>query len=176
MPPGRSENQTSYSATHRGLIALVTFTRHFRQYLLGQKFTKVTDHSALQWLHSFKNPDGITARWLEKLALFDYVVRHRPSKPIGHLVWFSRIRPNSINAIESNLRLTSPPNETPKIATAIDIYQEVICNVFDCKNCSAHCVSADLKRTAGIGQHFKRKFCTKYLADLDHSYTPLWPQ
>ena len=71
-----SKSQTKYSATRRELLALVTFTRHFRHYLLGQKFTKATDHSALQWLHSFKDPDGITARWLEKLAPFDYEVGH----------------------------------------------------------------------------------------------------
>ena len=79
-----SKSQTKNSATRRELLALVTFTRHFRHYLLGQMFTIVTDHSALQWLHNFKNPDGITARWLEKLAPFDYEVRHRSGKSIGH--------------------------------------------------------------------------------------------
>ena len=56
-----SKSQTKYSAT-REVLAFVTFTRHFRHYLLCQKFTIVTDHSALQWRHSFKDPDGITAR------------------------------------------------------------------------------------------------------------------
>ena len=45
-----SKSRTKYSATRHELLALVTFTRHFRHYLLGQKFTIVTDHSALQWL------------------------------------------------------------------------------------------------------------------------------
>ena len=76
-----SKSQTKYSATRRELLALVTFTRRFRHYLLGQKFAIVTDRSALQWLHSFKDPGGITARWLEKLAPFDYEVRHRPANP-----------------------------------------------------------------------------------------------
>ena len=58
-----SKSHTKYSATGHKLLALVTFTRHFRHYLLGQNFTIVTDHSALQWLQSFKDPDGITARW-----------------------------------------------------------------------------------------------------------------
>ena len=98
-----SKSQTKYSATRRELLALVTFTRHFRHYLLGQKFTIVTDHSALQWLHTFKDPDGITAKWLEKLAPFDYEVRHRPGKSIGHADGLSRIPPNSINAIETDL-------------------------------------------------------------------------
>ena len=66
-----SKSQTKYSATRCELLAIVTFTRHFRHYLLGRKFTIVTDHRALQWLHNFKNPDGMTARWLEKLASFD---------------------------------------------------------------------------------------------------------
>ena len=44
----------------------------------------VTDHSALQWLHSFRDPDRITAGWLEKLAPFDNEVRHRHGKSISH--------------------------------------------------------------------------------------------
>ena len=171
-----SKSQTKYSATRRELLALVTFTRHFRHYLLGQKFTIVTDHSALQWLHSFKDPDGITARWLEKLAPFDYEVRHRPGKSIGHADGLSRIPPNSINAIETHLPSTSTQNEIPKVATGINNYQEVIGNVFDSKDSIAHCVSADFEMSAGIARHFKRKFPTKYPSDLDHSYTPLWPQ
>ena len=30
--------------------------------------------------------------------------------------------------------------------------------------------------SAGIARHFKRKFPTKYPSNLDHSYSPLWPQ
>ena len=73
------------------LLAIVTFTRHFEHYLLGKKFKIVTDHRALQWLHNFKDPDGLTARWLEKLAAFDYEVQRRPDKSIGHANGISRI-------------------------------------------------------------------------------------
>ena len=144
--------------------------------MLGQNFTKVTDPSALQWLHSFKDPDGITARWLEKLAPFDYEVRHRPGKSIGHADGLSRIPTNSINAIETDLPSIALQNVIPKIAIAINNYQEVIGNVLDSKDSIAHCVSADFKMSAGIARHFKRRFPTKYPTDLDHSYTPLWPQ
>ena len=151
------KSQTKNSATRQELLALVTFTRHFRHYLLGQKFTIVTDHSAFQWLHSFKDPDGKTARWLEKLAPFDYEVRHRPGKPIGHAEGLSRITPNSINAIETDLPSTAPQKETPKVATVINNYQEVIGNVFDSEDSIAHCVSADFKLSAGIlGASFLR--------------------
>ena len=42
-----SEAQTRYSATTGKLSALINFTRHFRQYLLGQKITIITGHRAL---------------------------------------------------------------------------------------------------------------------------------
>ena len=171
-----SKSRRKYSATRRELLALVTFTRQFRHYLLGQKFTVVTDRSALQWLHSFKDPDGITARWLEKLAPFDFEVRHRPGKSIGHADGLSRIPPSSINAVETDLPSTSTQKKNPKVATAINNYQEVFGNVFDSKDSIAHCVSADFKMSAGIARHFKHKFPTKYKTDVDHSYTPLWPQ
>ena len=156
-----SKSQTKYSATRRDLLALVTLTLHFRHYLLGQKFTIVTDHSALQWLHSFKDPDGITARWLEKFAPFDYEVRHRPGKFIGHADRLSRIPANSINAIETDLPSILTQNEIPKVGTAINNYQEVFGKVFDSKDSIGHCVSADFKMSAGNARHFKRKFPTK---------------
>ena len=170
------KSQTKYSATRRELLALVTFTRHFRHYLLGQKFTIVTDHSsALQWLHSFKDPDGLTARWLKKLAPFDYEVRHRPGKSIGHAEGLSRNPPNSINAIETDLPSTSTQKEIPRVATVINNYQEVIGNVFDSKDSIARCVSADFKISAGVARHFKRKFPTKYLSNLDQTpFSPQW--
>ena len=160
-----SKSQTKYSAGRRELLAIVTFTRHFRHYLLGQKFTKVTDHSALQWLHSFKDPDGITARWLEKLAPFDYEVRHRPGKSIGQADGLSRIPPNSINAIETDLPSTSPESKNLKLVTAINNYQEVIGNVFDSKDSIAHCVSVEFKMSARIARYFNRKIPTKYPSD-----------
>ena len=77
-----SKTQTTYSATKRELLAIFYFTRHFGHYLLGRKFTIVTGHRALQWLHNSKISDGLTARWLEKLAAFDYEVRHKPGNQL----------------------------------------------------------------------------------------------
>ena len=65
-----SKAQSRYSTTKRELFAIVNFTRHFKHYLLGIKFQIVTNHRALQLFHNFKDPDGLTARWLEKLAAF----------------------------------------------------------------------------------------------------------
>ena len=86
-----SKAQSRYSTTKRELLAIVNFTRKFKQYLLGRKFQIVTDYRALQWLHIFKDPDGLTARWLEKLAAFEYETVHRSGKSIGHAYSMSRI-------------------------------------------------------------------------------------
>ena len=83
--------QSRYSTTKRELLAIVNYTRHFKHYLLGRRFKIITDHRALQWLHNFKDPDALTARWLEKLAVFDYEIEHRSGKSIGHADCMSRL-------------------------------------------------------------------------------------
>ena len=42
-----SDREKAYSATEKEALAAVFATDHFRPYLLGKKFTLVTDHSAL---------------------------------------------------------------------------------------------------------------------------------
>ena len=46
-------------------------THHFRLYLYGHRFMLCIDQSAFQWLHSFKEPEGQVAWWLEQLAEYD---------------------------------------------------------------------------------------------------------
>ena len=48
--------------------------------MLGKRFKVRTDHHALQWLRSFKEPQGQVARWLEKLQEYDFEIIHRPGK------------------------------------------------------------------------------------------------
>ena len=97
-----SKSQTKYSATRRELLAIVTFTRHFRHYLLGRNFTIVTDHRAHQWLHNCKDLDGMTARWLERLASFNYTVHHRPGTSIVHADGLSRVPSQEVNNVAQN--------------------------------------------------------------------------
>jgi hypothetical protein len=50
--------QRRYCTTRKDLLAIVRFTQHFRHYLLGREFVVRTDHSSLQWLVNFKEPQG----------------------------------------------------------------------------------------------------------------------
>ncbi|KAJ8391411.1 hypothetical protein AAFF_G00090410 [Aldrovandia affinis] len=69
--------ERNYCVTRRELLAVVKAVRHFRYYLCGLPFTIRTDHAALQWLMSFREPEGQVCRWLEKLADFNFTVEHR---------------------------------------------------------------------------------------------------
>ena len=60
------------------MLALVDFIDHVRYYLLGRNFLERTDHHALKWLMSFKQPEGQVARWLERLQEYGFTVEHRP--------------------------------------------------------------------------------------------------
>jgi len=72
------KHQQNYNVTRKELLALVTFVKKFRQYLLGHSFLIRTDHAALQWLRKTSEPIGQQARWLEILEEFDFQVQHRP--------------------------------------------------------------------------------------------------
>ena len=83
--------QSCYSTTKRELLAIVSYTKHVKHYLLGRRFKIVMDQGALQWLQNFKDPDALTARWLKKLTAFDYEIEHWSGKSIGHAGCMSRV-------------------------------------------------------------------------------------
>jgi hypothetical protein len=51
-----------YCATRWELLAVVTFLKQFRPYLLGRPFTVRTDYGSMTWLRNFKQPEGQLAR------------------------------------------------------------------------------------------------------------------
>jgi hypothetical protein len=67
------------------------FIEYYRQYLLGRKFCVRTDHQALIWLYSFKEPKGRIARWLEILSAFDFLVEYRAGVKHGNAVFTAQI-------------------------------------------------------------------------------------
>ena len=74
------DRERRYSTTKKEMLAMVYAIKHLRHYLYGRPFTVRTDHNALKWLQSFKEPEGQVARWLETLAQYDYKIEHRPGK------------------------------------------------------------------------------------------------
>ena len=71
-----SDCERKYSTTEKEACAVVYAMNHFRVYLLGRKFTVVTDHNALRWLYSMEAKDRL-ARWVMGLQEFQFTVQHR---------------------------------------------------------------------------------------------------
>jgi len=53
-----SKHEANYNVTRKELLAVITFTKKFRQYLVGRPFRIRTDHAALQWLKRTPEPIG----------------------------------------------------------------------------------------------------------------------
>lgn len=72
--------EKNYSTTERELLSLVWSTKYFRCYLLGRPFKVITDHAALKWMLSLKDPSSRLMRWSLRLAEFDFTVEHKAGK------------------------------------------------------------------------------------------------
>lgn len=69
--------QRNYSATERELLAAFTSIMELKHYLIGKKFTLVTDHAALSLLKNQKDPHHRLARWVAQLQAFDFDVLYK---------------------------------------------------------------------------------------------------
>lgn len=75
-----SKHERNYTITERECLAVIGAIRKFRQWLHGRPFVVMTDHAALQYLLSIKEPVGRLARWALYLQQFDVTIRHRPGR------------------------------------------------------------------------------------------------
>lgn len=71
------KSERNYCATRKELLAVIEALEHWRHYLIGVQFTVRSDHSSLRWLKNFRHPEGQLARWLERLACFNFDLVHR---------------------------------------------------------------------------------------------------
>ena len=173
-----SKAQTRCSAMKRELLPIVNCTGHFRPYLLGRLFKVVADHSALQRLHNFKDPDALTARWLKKLAAFNYEVVHRPSKFNEHANGLSHTPPWALNIVLTEPKASAHDktrSEWPNRSTE-NILLEKRGNFLDSDESTAQCVWAEFKVAAGIARKLKQQFPKRKLTPNSVRKKVLWPQ
>lgn len=69
-----------YNISELECLAVVWAVRLFRPHLYGRKFTIVTDHVALKWLMTAKEPAGRLHRWALTLQEYDFDILYRPGK------------------------------------------------------------------------------------------------
>ena len=88
--------EQNYSTIEKELLSCVNFTKYFRPYLFGRKFTIITDHKPLQWLNNLKEPNSRLMRWRLKLMEYDYEIIYKKGKENKVADALSRIEINPI--------------------------------------------------------------------------------
>ncbi len=90
----------------------------------------VTDHASLTWLHNFKEPEGVVARWITRLQPFDFKIVYQPGKHPSHADGLSRrtSRPCKHDTCPECAPLlhqvTGEEEETVRVITPLDHYVE----------------------------------------------------
>lgn len=85
-----SDAETRYHSSKLELLCVVWAVNKQRQFLLGIKFTVVTDCQALTYLNSGKSVNGQIARWYDALQEYDLEVKYRPGVRMAHVDALSR--------------------------------------------------------------------------------------
>ena len=77
--------ESKYSTFDQELLAIVTCLHRWRAYLTGTRHpVKIyTDHHALRWIKSRKEPSSRQARWMELMSEAVFEVHHVPGKHNG---------------------------------------------------------------------------------------------
>ena len=85
-----TQGESNYAPTKGELAAIVHALRKFEHLLRYRPFVIYTDHAALKWLKSMKNPRGIFFRWLQELSSYEFEIHHVPGKSTGAADGLSR--------------------------------------------------------------------------------------
>ncbi|KAK6181087.1 hypothetical protein SNE40_009020 [Patella caerulea] len=86
-----NKSERNYCVTDKELLAIRYFIEYFRLYLLGRNFQVRTDHIALKWFFSMKNPKGRIARWIEILSGYNFSVIYRQGSKNGNADGMGRL-------------------------------------------------------------------------------------
>jgi transposase InsO family protein len=69
--------EINYDTREKEFLALVDACSHWRHYLHSElPFTLLSDHDSLKYHKTMPNLSGRLARWIEKMAEFDYTIEH----------------------------------------------------------------------------------------------------
>ena len=75
-----SPAEMNYPTHEQELLAVILALTEWRHYLLGHRFTIVTDHHSLTYLSTQPNLSRRQARWVERLAEYDFDIVYAAGK------------------------------------------------------------------------------------------------
>jgi transposase InsO family protein len=85
-----TEAESKYHSSKLELMAIVWTLNRLRQFLIGIKFTIITDCQALVYMNVKKSLNPQITRWFDLIQEFTFEVRHRPGKEMAHVDAMSR--------------------------------------------------------------------------------------
>lgn len=91
-----NQAERNLSTTERECLAVIWAVKHFRCYLLGRRFTLITDHRPLKWLLTVKDPSSKLTRWALTLSEYDFEIVHRLGRLHGNADALSRLMVGTI--------------------------------------------------------------------------------
>lgn len=98
MSKSLNKAQQNYSATERECLAAFWAITTLKHYLLGRKFTLITDHNPLSLLKNGKDPHQRLARWVAQLQGYDFDVKYKPGPSHSDADCLSRLIPENKHA------------------------------------------------------------------------------
>ena len=106
-----SPAERKYAQLEKEGLAIVFGVKKFHQYLLGRKFTILSDHKPLRHLFSESRPIPPMAsariqRWALTLSAYDYAIEYRPGDKHSNADVLSRL------PLPESVRETPQPGET----------------------------------------------------------------
>ena len=99
-----SKHEVNYPTREKEALAIVWAIDKLRHYLLGRKFTVLTDHGSLVWLTKADKPGQRITRWAQKLAEFDFEVKYVPG--------VSNVRPDAFSRMFEPLQRAPQPQQS----------------------------------------------------------------
>ena len=101
--------ELNYTITEKECMAVVICVKSWQIYLYRKEFTIITDHSALKWILTIKDPQGRLARWSIVLSMYEFIIIHRAGRIHSNVDALSRpVLPPSTNVLAITYEPLSP--------------------------------------------------------------------
>ncbi|OXU27420.1 hypothetical protein TSAR_008606 [Trichomalopsis sarcophagae] len=72
--------ERNYSTIEKECLAVLFALHQFKPYLLCRKFTLVSDHEPLNWMHTRKDPAQRLMRWMFRFTGYEHTFKYKPDK------------------------------------------------------------------------------------------------
>ena len=108
-----NDSERGYSQVQKEALAIVWAVKRLRKFLIGNKFTIVTDNRAVQFIFGVNKSicnasSSMIQRWAVFLSGFDYSIVHRPGKEIPQSDFLSRFAQQEDSPTKTTALLVQP--------------------------------------------------------------------